>query len=347
MIDKFSIQLLSSSKCDLDLTPQFANCSVAMLPPDVRIIRNVLRGPQTDLPHHAVTLVFSWHPADYRSNASLGRREFHFAACKHFACNDLAFLLHMLFPGFAFTMSVLNPDNGRVSRCAGPNEALVSLEGPLYIRYKTQDPSSRGQRLDEVMHFSGCSASINHEELLPPVPDALSHDGSAPLSSVCAAGQPLVEVVSHDHEELLPSVPDASSKDLHGSAPLSSVCTAGQPLVEVVSHDHGELLPPVPDALSKDLHGSAPSSSVSAAGQPLVEVASHDHEELFLQVPGALSHDLQGSAPSSSACTAGQPLVEVASHDYEKLRSVLTLFGTFRNAFLRLSAAGHPLVEVA
>ena len=280
------------------------------MPPDVRIIRNVLRGPQTDLPPHAVTLVFSWHPVDYRGNRSLGRREFHFAACKHFACHDLSFLLQMLFPGFAFTMSLLDPASGRVSRCAGPNEVLVSLEGPLYVRYKTQDPSLCGQLLDEVTHFSGRSARFNREELLPPVPDALSHD-------------------------------------LHGSAPSSSVCAAGQPLVEVVSHNHEVLLPPVHEASSSnDLHGSAPSSSVSAAGRPLVEFVSHDHEELFPPVPNASSsNDLHGNAPSSSVDTAGQQLVEVVSYDYEKLRAVLKLFGALRSVFL--SKAGHPLVEVA
>jgi hypothetical protein len=217
-----------------------------MLPPDIRIIRNVLRGHQADLPPHRITVVFSWHPAGWGNN--LDQREFYFATCKHFACKDLVLLLQMLFPGFAFTLSLLDPCTRRLSRFASPNEALVSLEAPLYVGYKPQEPSLRGQPLDEVAHFSGNIASNNHEELLPPVRDVLSHDlhGSVPSNSASVAGQPLVEVVSHDH-------------DLDGSAPLSSVSAAGQPLVEVGSHDHevNSLLPPVPDALSHDLPPSS------------------------------------------------------------------------------------------
>ena len=290
-----------------------------MLPPDIRIIRNVLRGHQTDMPPYTVTFVFSWHNFEDWNENNFHKKNFYFATSSHLACKDLTLLLHMLFPGFSFTLSLLDPWTHRVLRHADPREKLVSLEAALYVKYQNQEPSLHEQLLDEVVHFSGHSANSNHAELLPSVPDSLSDDlhGSAHSSSEREAGQPLVEVVRHDHEELWPPLPYALLHDLRGKAPSCSASKAEQPLVEVVSHDHEELWPPMPDALSHDLHGSAHLSSVREAGQPLDEVVSHDHEELW--PPDAWSHDLYGSAPSSSVSEAGQPLVEVVSHDHEEL----------------------------
>jgi hypothetical protein len=286
------------------------------LPHDVRLIRNVLRGPQPDLPPCRVTFVFSWHHA----KSSLRRKVFQFATCDHLTCNDFSLLLEMLYPGFAFKLSLLDPFTLLWSRSASPDEKLVLLKAPLYVRYDAKEPSVCGQPLDEFVHFSGYIASINHQELWP-MPEALSHvHGSVPLSSVGAAG-----LVSSDHvdkvhrsqkkklqvkDELFQKAVAQAVKEVvrvDPNADYSKAYVEQKPpslVDEELSHrlPDEELWPPMFDVLSDDLHGSAPLNSVNSTWQPLDEVV-HFPECIASIDPEAmgdvLSDDSHGSAPSS------------------------------------------------
>jgi hypothetical protein len=292
------------------------------LPHDVRIIRNVLRGPYPDLPPHRVTLVFSWHHA----KSSLSRKVFYLATGEHVTCNDLALLLQVLYPGFAFKLSLLDPFTLVWSRYASPDEKLVILEAPLFISYETKEPSVCGQPLDKVVHFSGYIASINHQELWP-TPEALSHaHGSAPSSSVGEAG-----IASSDHVDELRC---SQKKKLQLKDELFQKAVA-QALKEVVRVDPNvdyskayveqkpasivdeelshpadatwltdeELWPPMFDVLSDDLHGSAPLNSVNSTGQPLDKEVVHFPDCIALIDPeamgDALSDHSHGCAPSN------------------------------------------------